>query len=192
MKSRLDNLDIQNCKTLTIHVGGNDASDSEELDTLRDKYETLLESVSDGNRRVLVSELLPRGDVDLEPYNEELRSLCVDNAVEFVENFNGFLLATGELPDTFFYTDKVHINAVGTRRLLANIDKLHRVTRDSAPTAQRTYKQRIGSYTRNCTPRFKHFRPSRQFCHICCRNGSHSTQECWYNVRGNGFVSRTR
>ena len=192
LKSKLDSLDIENCKTLIIHVGGNDASGGEELDTFRDNYETLLESVCDGTRRVIVSELLPRGDGDIEPYNEELRSLCADNAVEFVDNFKSFLLANGELPNTVFYNDKVHINAVGTRMLLANINGLHQIVRTSAPRAQHIFRYHNGSRTQNRKQGFQPYSPTGRYCHICSRNGGHSTQECWFNARNNGFPGRMR
>ena len=97
------------------------------VDTFRQNYENLIDSVCIDDSRVMISELLPRGNVDMKPYNEVLKSLCADSAVEFVENYNSFLLASGEMLDTYFYDDQVHINASGTRRLLANFDRLHQV-----------------------------------------------------------------
>ena len=46
--------------------------------------------------------LLPMETVDLKPYNEKLKSLCADNAVEFVENYDSFLLANGQLVDSIY------------------------------------------------------------------------------------------
>lgn len=103
LTSKINDLDIELCTTVIIHVGGNDADNGADLDTFRENFDTLINTVCDGTRRVIVSEPLPRESVDLEPYNETLSSLCADNAVEFVENYNSFLLATGEIPDTFFF-----------------------------------------------------------------------------------------
>ena len=42
---------------------------------------------------------------------------------------NLFLLASGEMPESFFHTDKVHLKDLGTRHLLSNIDRVVRVTK---------------------------------------------------------------
>ena len=46
--------------------------------------------------------------------------------MEFVENYDSFLFATGELVDSYYFKDKVHINMTGTRKLLDNINKFHK------------------------------------------------------------------
>ena len=129
----------------------------------------------------------------MKPYNEVLKSLCADNAVEFVENYNIFLLS--EILDTYFY-DEVHINASGTRRLLANFDRLHQVTSTLKAPARKPYqnRNRAGFQAfRAIPPRYtKPFRQSNQLCHICDRYGWHNTKECWYNGRNVGFQSRPR
>ena len=189
--SKLSEHDIELCITVIIHVGGNEADNGADLDTFRENFDTLINSVCDGTRRVIVSELLPRESVDLEPYIETLRSSCADNAVEFVENYNSFLLATGELPDTFFYKDKVHINALGTRRLLTNLDKLHQITRPFSVSVHKEYVSKNRPALRNkvITPH-RGYRSQPKFCHICHRNGGHGTQECWYNGRSNKLMNR--
>ena len=101
LKFRLDSLDIDKCKNLILHVGGNDAANGEDLHDFRDSYECLIDSVYVDDRNVIISELLPRDDADVKPYYEVLRSLCEDNAVEFVENFDSFLLASGEMPESY-------------------------------------------------------------------------------------------
>ena len=119
--------------------------------------------------------------------NEVLRLLCDDNEVEFVENYKSFLVATGELPLAFFHKDKLHINNAGTRKLLANIDKFHRVTRASAAPSQQHYKyQKRSGY--QAFPNNKSHHPAAKFCHICSRTGNHNTQECWYNGRNGGLT----
>lgn len=194
IKAKLSDLNIEKCETLIIHVGGNDADNGIELDTFYEEFDSLIDSVSDGTRRVIISGLLPRDTVDLEPYNEILQSLCADNAVEFVDNYNGFLLASGEIADIYFHKDKVHINTEGTGRLLRNIDKLHRVTRQYATLEQNNSSQGYRQGFRRNAKGFPsrgyqpspNYRSSYRYCHICSRNGGHSTQECWFNGRNNG------
>ena len=142
---------------------------------------------ADGSRRVIVSELLPRETVDLKSYNETLKSLCADNAVEFVENYDSLLLANGQLVDSFYLKDKLHLNTVGTRKLLSNINELHQIV----------CTHPVNAHYRSC-PEYYHSPPNdyqnrlgtHKYCHICYRKGSHSTDECWYNGRNDRLSDR--
>ena len=100
-----------------LHVGGNDADNGVDIEFLREHYESYIDTVNDSNSCIIVSGLFPRESVDLETFNETLKSLYAYNVVELVDNYDSFLLATGELVDSYYYKDKVHINT-GTRKLL--------------------------------------------------------------------------
>ena len=54
------------------------------------------------HRRLIVSGLLPRAtvSVDLEPYNKQLKLSCEENHIDFINNYDIFLLAFGEQPAT--------------------------------------------------------------------------------------------
>ena len=162
------------------------SDNGEDIESFREHYESLIDTVNDGNRRIIVSGLLPRGSVDLEPYNETLKSMCADNIVELVDNYDSFLLATGELVDSYYSKDKVHINMTGTRKLLENINKVHKVCNMQRAHRQHTdynnFRQRQTSFRGN--------NQSSKYCHICCRNGNHSTYECWYNGRNERLATR--
>ena len=187
LKDKIIDLNIEKCKTIILHVGGNDADHGDDLETFRENYEELLDIVADGSRRVIVSELLPRETVDLQPYNETLKSLCADNAVEFVENYDSFLLANGKLVDSFYNNDKLHINTTGTRKLLNNIKELHQIV--CTHPNQRHRKNRPG-FHRNPPHDYSNRSAPHKFCHICYRSGSHNTDECWYNGRNGRRTDR--
>ena len=110
LKDKIKKYNIDECKTIILHVGGNDADQSVDIDSFCDNYIALLESLASDDRRVIGSGLLPRKTANLEPYNEQLRSLCAENDIEFVDHFDSFLLATGEIPANYFWKDKVHLN----------------------------------------------------------------------------------
>ena len=175
LKDKIIGLNIEKCKTIILHVGGNDADHGDDLETCRENYEELLDIVADGSRRVIVSEQLPRETVDLQPYNETLKSLCADNAVECVENYDSFLLANGKLVDSFYNNDKLHINTAGTRKLLNNINELHQIV--CTHPNQRYHKNRPG-FHRNPPRDYSNRSAPHTFCHICYRSGSHNTDEC--------------
>lgn len=79
-----------------IHKRDAQCQNGVDLDLFEDKFTNLLENLSKDSRKIVVSGLLPRKTVDLEPYNDRLRSLCDTLNVEFIDHYEGFLLATGE------------------------------------------------------------------------------------------------
>ena len=127
----ISKFDITSCKTIILHVGGNDADSGVDITTFSDNYVSLLNSLEAENRPIIVSGLTPRESVDLKPYNQSLKDICNENDLQFIDNYDSFLLASGEMPESYFYGDKLHLNASGTRRLLSNIDKVHNINRNS-------------------------------------------------------------
>ena len=178
-------------------MGGNDADDGTDLETFSNQYEQLLNTLKENDHRVIVSGLLPRETVDLRPFNEKLRQVCDTCEVEFIENYDNFLLASGELPDSYYQQDKLHLNKYGTKKLLSNIDNVHRVLAQVQPSGPNkpTYMYRIPSHqmhhrrpaSQNRPDNHKRWSP--KYCHICMRNG-HATQECWFNGRADGWSGR--
>ena len=65
LKYKLGDSNLDKCTTLILHVGGNDASNSTDLDAFCDNYISLLDSLLEEDRCLIVSGLLPRGNVDI-------------------------------------------------------------------------------------------------------------------------------
>ena len=115
-----------------------------------------------------------------------LKSLCEEMNIDFTNNFDSFLFASGEIPAAYFARDKIHLNVNGTRKFLSNIDKICIISR---PASQ------IQTFPSSRKFQFDGGRPSlhagrgphslNKFCHICFKRG-HSTQECYYNVKAAG------
>ena len=81
LQTKLDEFDLEKCKTVILHVGGNDADNGTDPETFCDRYISLLESLVADDRRIVVSCLTPRQSVDLEPYNDKLKALCAENDI---------------------------------------------------------------------------------------------------------------
>ena len=109
-------------------MGGIDADEGADLDSCSDSYSSLLNYSIRVNWRIIVPGLLPRNSVDLEPYNECLKTLCDAQDIDVVDHYNGFLFASGDIADSNFHKDKLHSNSFGTRKLLRNLYAVHRVT----------------------------------------------------------------
>ena len=186
LKTKLQQYDLDNCKTIILHVGGNDADNGVDLDDFQDNYIDLLDYLASGDRLLIVSGLLPRGTVDLEPYNKKLKLLCDENDIKFIDHYHSFLLASGELPETYFCTDKIHLNHGGIRKLLQNIEKQCKVmgptvsSRATSPIHRRRSMPVAGTGY--------HF--SSRYCHICSMR-NHNTQDCWFNARHSGISHRS-
>ena len=186
LKEKLRAYNLEQCKTIIVQVGENDVDDGKDLDTFCDDYISLLDSLCNDDRRISVSGLLPRMDINLEPYNEQLKAICEENNIEFINNFDDFLYASGELPATYFNKVKLHLNFNGTiRKLLSNVDKTCKITRPDtqgydAPVPRRPRYFGLGrGHQAGGRPR-----SNPKYCHICSKQG-HSAQDCYFNVRMN-------
>ena len=98
-------------KIIILKVGRNDFDNGEDIESFREHYKSLIDTFNDGNKYIVVSGLLTRDSVYLEPNN----------------NYDSFLLATGELVDSYYFKDKVHINMTSMIKLLENINKFRKV-----------------------------------------------------------------
>ena len=58
---------------MLIHVGGNDADNGVDLDGFQDNYINLLDYLASNDCQLIVSGLLPRGTVYLEPHTKQFR-----------------------------------------------------------------------------------------------------------------------
>ena len=202
LKEKMCAYNLDNCKTIIVHVSGNDVDDGKDLETFCDDFISLLENLVDKDRRIIVSGLLPLKIIDLKPYNEKLKSLCEEMNIDFTNDFDSFLFAPGEIPAAYFARDKIHLNVNGTRKFLSNIDKICKVSRPASQiqTFPSNRKFQFGggspsSHARSTSTKFGGGRPSshagrgshslNKLCHICFKRG-HSTQECYYNVKAAG------
>ena len=184
LAKKINNYDISNCKTTILHVGGNDADNGMDLDSFSDSYVELLHFLETDNRRIIVSGLLPRQSVDLKPYNVILKAICEENDIQYIEHYNSFLLAFGEMPESYFHKDKLHLRISGTQKLISNINKIYTITvnktdNDHSSVPRKDLANRRPAYSVQHQHRLTH-----KYCHICARKG-HATEESWYNGRSN-------
>ena len=85
--------DITSCKP--------DADSGVDMNTFSNV--SLLNNLDAENRPIIVRGFLPRESVDLKPYNQTIQDICSENDIEFIDNYESFLLASGEMPDSYFY-----------------------------------------------------------------------------------------
>ena len=54
--------------------------------------------------------------------------MCEDQGIGFIDSYNRFLIASGDLADSYFRRDKVHSYSFRIKKMLKYIDDFHRVT----------------------------------------------------------------
>ena len=103
IEKRRSEFNIDVCQNYNFASWWQQCGDGVELHTFFKKnYVTLLNSISEDNHCIIVSGLLPRISVDLKPYSDRLIEILVENDTEFIDNYDCFLLASGEMPDHSF------------------------------------------------------------------------------------------
>ena len=144
---------------------------------------SLLNNLDAENRRIIVTGLLPRESVDLKPYNQTLKDICNENGTEFIDNYDSFLLASGEMPDSYFHPDKLHPNVLGTQKQLSNFEKVQSVRSSSKSNGDQTFPSNVPHHKGNTAGhKRKMYGSTRKFCPICSMN-VHFARDCWYNGR---------
>ena len=201
LDSKLSGFDLKQCETIVLHVGGNDADNGTDIETFAEQYGSLLTELMSNDRRIIVSGLLPRKTVDLSPYNDRLKSLCDAYEIDYIDNYGDFLLASGDIPDSYFMRDKIHLNSYGLKKLLSNINRVHHITGsrqtslvnrrfDQSQSQSGSRRVHVGGARNYRTRTYSQERQSRKrYCHICQRDG-HETRECWFNGRSSGRQER--
>ena len=123
LEEKLSNMDLSRYANIVLHIGGNDIDSRISLSQFKQKYTSLLESLSGKNCKVAISGLLPRRKIDIRPYNSTLKELSAQFEATFIDYHDSFILASGELPFEYFQADKVNLKFPGTRLLVQHINK---------------------------------------------------------------------
>ena len=116
-------MDLSRYQTIILHVGGHDIDANISQTLFRQKFQAHLKSLDLVNCKVTVSGILPRRGLSIRPFNDSLRDLCMSLNVEFINNHDSFVMASGELPFDFFQTDRINLKFSGTRKLVQNMNR---------------------------------------------------------------------
>ena len=114
--------------------------------------------------------------------------MFAEKDIDYIDHYNSFLLASGDIADSYFHRDMVHPNYSGIRKMLKNIDAVHGITNSHTGSrpyvpARRTstYLKRSGFSSAFCTNGID-YRNRAKYGHICLIRG-HDTHDCWFNDR---------
>lgn len=141
--AKLKAMNFEPYEKIILQVGGYDVSSGVDISTFKTKLNALLLDLK-AKCKIAVSGLLPRDGFDMKPYNVEIKSLCQKYEMEFIDNHDSFLLASGEFPKNLFHADKINLRAAGTATLVKNIDANCKILRkhDLASESKGVSRQR--------------------------------------------------
>jgi len=183
-------------RNMTLVIGSNDCDTNTKPENILDQFSGLInETHRVASDEVNVSSILPRltgqdyqDKADL--VNQGLKELCLVKSCNFVDNNQNFRHMNGEVDESVFTTDNIHLTSAGCMRLIKNLrlqDKI-RMRRSyaqvaSAPPSQES-KKKLGSklvpMTASSRPVSNNTRPT--FCWYCGETG-HVKDSCRHGHR---------
>ena len=104
LTDKVTQMDISKYNTIILVVGGNDASTKTHPEDFHDAYVNLIQTVRSSNAEadIVISEILPRRNVNTELYNDILSNICDELNCQLVKQFDSFVSKNRELPPGWY------------------------------------------------------------------------------------------
>ena len=118
--------DISKFHNIVVYVGGNDVSGETEIAHFEQQYENLISLIRKKNSKckVLLSNMCPRGDIDVTEINDVIRDLCQTHNVTLINSNADFYDKKKKLRNHFYKLwDSIHLSRSGTKRLLGSFER---------------------------------------------------------------------
>ena len=128
LREKLKAMNLEPYEKIILHIGECDVSAGADVKTLRSNMHKLLLDLR-AKFTVVVSGLLPRKGHDIKAFNSKIKQLCQEYDVEFVDHHDSFVMASGEVPRSLFYGDKISLRPAGTATLVCNLDSKCKILR---------------------------------------------------------------
>ena len=114
-------MNLEPNEKIILHVGEYDVIAGTDVKTLWSNMHKLLLDLR-AKFTVVVSGLLPRKGYDIKAFNSKIKQLCQEYEIEFFDHHDSFVMASGEVPRSLFYGDKISLRPAGTVTLVCNLD----------------------------------------------------------------------
>ena len=117
----------QKFANLYLVCGTNDTATKKGVDKISDDFKSVVQLAKEKSENVHLCSILPRADekgdlVKIDNLNRLLMKIATENQVEFIENDRNFRFQDGTVDEmTLAAADKLHLSAVGCKRLLQNM-----------------------------------------------------------------------
>ena len=147
LNERLSEVGTHKYSNVVLYIGGNDVSNGKSSVTLRAEIRDTTLSLQRKQCCVYLCTICPRQDVDVRPYNNEIREVCRETGAVLIECHNAFVYGDGTTVRHFYNNDGIHLNLLGTKTLVFTVNKkLHIVKRPKNDETPRQQATTFGAY----------------------------------------------
>ena len=108
-----------------LFVGGNDASNSNDMEYFEELYEQVILNLKQVNDtcQIYLCNMTPRSDTDVSEVNQAIHRLCQEHNLTLVDINKAFYDRQGKIIERYYGDDLIHMSTSGVKRLLGEINK---------------------------------------------------------------------
>ena len=108
-----------------LFVGGNDASNSTDMEYFEELYEQVILNLKQVNDtcQIYLCNMSPRSDTDVSEVNQAIHRLCQEHNLTLVDINKAFYDRQGKIIERYYGDDLIHLSTSGVKRLLDVINK---------------------------------------------------------------------
>ena len=116
--------DLNQFSHVVIYVGGNDASNSVDIEYFEEVYDQLIQHVRQINNscHIFLCNSCPRGDTDTTEVNEAILHLSEQHGISLIDLDKAFHDKDGNVIMRYYNRDTIHLSSSGVKRLVGTIN----------------------------------------------------------------------
>ena len=116
--------DLNQFSHVVIYVGGNDASNSVDIEYFEEVYDQLIQHVRQINNscHIFLCNSCPRGDTDTTEVNEAILRLSEQHGISLIDLDKAFHDKDGNVIMRYYNRDTIHLSSSGVKRLVGTIN----------------------------------------------------------------------
>ena len=121
LREKLNAMNLEPYEKIVLHIGECDVSAGSDVETVSSNMHELLLDLR-AKFTVAVSGMLPMKGFNIKAFNSEIKKLCGEYDVEYIDHHDSFVMASGEVPRSLFYGKNQSLRPAGTATLVSNLD----------------------------------------------------------------------
>ena len=121
LREKLNAMNLEPYEKIVLHIGECDVSAGSDVETVSSNMHELLLDLR-AKFTVAVSGMLPMKGFNIKAFNSEIKKLCGEYDVEYIDHHDSFAMASGEVPRSLFYGKNQSLRPAGTATLVSNLD----------------------------------------------------------------------
>ena len=121
LREKLSAMNLEPYEKIVLHIGECDVSAGSDVETVSSNMHELLLDLR-AKFTVAVSGKLPMKGFNIKAFNSEIKKLCGEYDVEYIDHHDSFVMASGEVPRSLFNGKNQSLLPAGTATLVSNLD----------------------------------------------------------------------